>query len=397
MNSVRPEGAQAANPDGKTVFRALLITGQFNGAFDNDVARLSIALEVGGAGNPDANGGREWTFGRIFERKAATRKEIENALSGLLEDGTPEPNKTDPIKNADADDLTLIYLGGHGGKFTEDKDPTKDEKPGDIPIPPTPPDTKTQCQNSAPPPDGKGTQCDESFKLQDGSVLDDDLPALFKTIQGTKVYILDACFSAALSERDGSRDLPQDGNAVMLLSSGVNERSFYTDGDQPFGSARSYFAGYIGAGLSRDPAGNFARADLKPSGDENGEVTVNELFQYARDKTKALSNNAQNPEDLRLDTLGNTVVFRYKKENLVKSTVGTVAGNQKAKCEDCADGGCPVGGLGEPLGGSSSPARLPDHSSSPGDDALPVAAAIGGIAFALAGGAWYVRRRRWLR
>jgi hypothetical protein len=158
-------------------------------------------------------------------------------------------------------------------------------------------------------------------KLQTGSAefTGTELKELLGTIKGTKIVIISSCFSGSLI--DEATELPGD-NTVVLVSTKKDQKS-NTQSPMFAGSTRGFaiFMGWIVAGLSDDGNGN-ARADA----DKNGEVTVQELFDYAAPKTKASAaadGKTQDPQNT-FDKPGGD---QLKKVPILKYKKGTLATN----------------------------------------------------------------------
>ena len=147
-----------------------------------------------------------------------------------------------------------------------------------------------------------------------------ELRATLATVRGTKIVIISACHSGSLIDGAGELAGP---NTVVLVSSASDQLS-RTESPMFEGNRRGHavFIGWIVAGLSADANGR-ARADA----DQNGEVTVAELYAYAAPRTQTSATTAgrrQDPQNTFTqpggDALRQVPILRYDQGTLFQSS-----------------------------------------------------------------------------
>ena len=303
--------AQPANP---VVYRALLLEG--NESYRSDTVELANALRTPRVGTP----AMPWyaAVERVTIRGAAwatVRREIETFF-----------------RDADANDVSLIYISTSGGKLNDGAD-RDDNGTGDMAL--------NQCT---------ATPCDEFVTTIGGVnepdprlVRDDNLDDLFLSFMvdgrtrfdGSKIIVLSACYSGGLA--DGTRDLPV-ASSVVLMACGTNELSqgqspaFTNDNDR----GHMWFPGFLIAGLADGGAG-LARADTN----RNNEVTVTEWFDYASPRVTAAQPD-QHPQRNVARGSGDLVVLRYAANTVIQhsETVFRAPARNAQQCA-CAGASCP--------------------------------------------------------
>lgn len=127
------------------------------------------------------------------------------------------------------------------------------------------------------------------------------LEALFKEIRGTKIVLLDACYSGAFIGK-GMRRQPdtvcfRSPEFKVLTSSGAMEESWYWNGREDPGQGSFYFTQILTQGIS--PRWNYP-ADQN----RDGSVTLSELYRYLLKNHGASTPQVYPQED-------ETVVFAY--------------------------------------------------------------------------------------
>jgi hypothetical protein len=348
-----PSG-QVPVPGGQTR-RALIVEGYRSLGTVADKNHLHDALLTGG-----------WQNANILLFNALTPSGLSTCIS-------------DWFGGADSDDLSLIVYTGHGWRLADDD---SDERAGDQNI-----------DESCPKP-----ECDETFALQGlrkaaGNARDDAIRSALLPLAGTKVLVVDSCFSGGMADgnADPANAMGEVGtNRVVLMATDRNETSVsrnYLFGTVDNNEYHHAFTGYVVAGLSDNPSApsGYARADANT----NGAVTINELFDYAKTATetyvKAGTQVLQHPQIADPWTLGNTAIFTYTPgPDAVYKHPGPASGPSGRDAHNCGTGS--VGGIAE----------LPALAGDSGSSAGTYAALAGGLAaavLALGAAGWYARRR----
>ncbi|MFH1513617.1 MAG: caspase family protein [Bacillota bacterium] len=128
-----------------------------------------------------------------------------------------------------------------------------------------------------------------------------ELEAMFDGIQGTKIILLDACYSGAFIGKGMREQLEnisfRSPDFRVLTSSGAMEASWYWNGQTDYGQGSFYFTQILTQGLS--PRWNYP-ADHN----RDGSITLSELHRYLLENHGASTPQAYPQED-------DTVVFAY--------------------------------------------------------------------------------------
>jgi hypothetical protein len=248
--------------------RALLIAGgKFSGEkgddFTNDVEHLKQVLLTDTYWKNNQNNIKVLDGNKVQLSKTLVKKAI-----------------SDLFKNADDNDIALIYFTGHGGKIeTEGETPQSDVARRD-----------NVDEHLSMEPDKLVRSGNKLIPDPEFSIKDDDLNDLLKDIKGIKVLVVDACNCDGIVGSDDDFNL----NKTIVLT-GCGEVDFKDGGKRERRSCLGFKFGESGAFKAHEHSlfsvhliaalGNFnfsddprVLADAAPTGDGNKMVTVKEWF-----------------------------------------------------------------------------------------------------------------------
>ncbi len=247
-----------------------------------------------------------------------------------------------------------------------------------------------------------------------------EIGAALNQVRGNKLMVFDACLSGNMI---GGRTQPPIANSVVVTATDAKTKSSLSN-KGVFGHPHTFLGGSLVSGLMRvkpigpsaQPVAGVVAADPSPGAADPAVrvVSVRRWFDFAKDQigqivalaapNKKLAGEALDPETARINDdfspvkASDLIIFQYNKGTINGAELHVdppASADIESTCEECPTDVCPaeVGGTTELLvGGGDAPA-----SAAGGGSDGPYAA--GGAALALValfGGGWYVRRR-WVR